>query len=143
MPIIFPAPHTDESLDVLLGDNAAFFAVQRQLTSAYIAENPVQVVLTPRVRAKTTSGGYAWVDQTPRASQTVRLIEYTTVAGARGSSRVSEGQVNDHSWQMMMEWDASVAVNDTFTYDGHEWDVTDLLPYDRYQRRAVVERRGA
>jgi hypothetical protein len=141
MAIVFPALPTDETVDVILGDNAEFFAVNRELTSAYIAENPTQVVLTPQVDAVTSSGGRQRSPGTSRASQTVRLIEFTTIVGY-GGLRASEGQVHAHRWVMLMEYDAVVERHDTFTYDGVEWEVVDFEPRNGYEIRAVVDRRG-
>jgi hypothetical protein len=139
MPIIFPAPIDEETNDILLGDTATYFANQRELTSAYIAENPTQVILTPNTKTRTSSGGYVWTPGVPRASQTVRLIEYTSVVG-QGGARSSEGEVHEHRWTMMMEWDAIAALYDTFVYDGVTWSVVDFLPKDNYQVRALVDR---
>lgn len=141
MPIIFPAPVDVETADIILGENAEFFKVNRELTSAYIADNPVQVVLTPTVVTVTASGGRQRSPGVPRASQTVRLIEFATVVGY-GGTRASEGEVHGHRWVMLMEHDAEVERLDTFLYDGVYWIVADFEPKNGYETRAVVDRHG-
>jgi hypothetical protein len=141
MPIIFPAPIDVETSDILLGSNAEFFKINRELTHSYISDNPTQVVLTPCLQTVTTSGGRQWSSGVPRASQTVRLIEFTTVVGY-GGTRASEGYVHAHRWIMLMEWDAVADRLDTFIYDGVEWQIVDFEPKNGYEIRAVVDRRG-
>lgn len=139
--IIFPAPPDQQTDDALLGTNATFFNANRDLTHAYIHDNPTQVVLTPTVETVTPSGGRQRTPGIPRASQTVRLIEFTTVVGY-GGSRASEGLVHAHRWIMLMEYDAEIERLDTFVYDGAEWEVVDFEPKNGYEIRAVVDRRG-
>lgn len=141
MAIVFPAVPDVETSDILLGDNAEFFAVNRELTHAYIVDNPTQIILTPMLYVVTPSGGRNRTPGVPRASQTVRLIEFTTVVGY-GGSRASEGEVHGHRWIMLMEWDAVVARHDTFLYDGVYWEVVDFEPKNSYEIRAVVDRLG-
>lgn len=141
MPIIFPAPPDDETFDAILGDNATFFQVNRELTNAYIDENPTQVVLTPTVETVTPSAGRSKAPGVPRASQTARLIEITTVVGY-GGQRASDGVVHQRRWILMMRWDAVAEIGDTFTHDGALWEIMDFEPKNNYEVRAVCDRRG-
>jgi hypothetical protein len=137
--IVFPRPPLDESLDILLGSNAAFFRANRNLTHLYIAENPVEVVLVPNALVQTPSGGRDWLPGPARSSQTCRLIESTGQQDP-GSQKGADGFQVEQDYQLMLEWDATIGLHDKFTLQGRSWDVIDLMPENGYERRAVVRR---
>ena len=139
--IVFPRTTGPGSYDVLLGGQAQYFAVQRGLTHAYITEQPVELDLTPHVRVRTTAGGFTTSAGAPRGAQTFRLIEGSSVV-VTDPVKTETGWMRSRDWQLMCEWDALIAIGDTFIYDGRTWTVLNLMPANGYERRAVVERVG-
>lgn len=139
--IVFPRAAGPGSFDILNGFMADYFMVQRGLTHAYITENPVELTLTPHVKSRTATGGYATAAGAPRVTQSFRLIEGSSVV-ITDPARTETGFNRSRDWQLMGEWDALIAVNDTFIYDGKPWYVQNMMPWNGYERRAVVERIG-
>jgi len=139
--IVFPRPPVDEALDVLLGANAMFFKVNRDLTHMYITENPTEITLVPRQSVRSASGGVQWSSAPARSPQTVRLVESSSQSNG-GLQKASDGFQLERMWMLLMEWDASIAPNDRFTAQGAQWEVVDIMPENGYERRASVRRYG-
>lgn len=115
--------------------------IQRQLTHAYILEQPTRLILTPRNRVRTASGGFSYVTQTPRVAQLMRIIESSLIA-EQGVQKTETGFERVKTYQLMCEWNATIAVDDTYEYDDALWEVRSFMPNDGYQRRAMVARIG-
>lgn len=131
--ITAPSP-IDEGDEFLL-------SVQRELTHAYILENPSTIILRPRQRQRTDSGGYTLVDEIARAEQIMRVIEMSTYS-ANGVTRTETGFQRKRDYQLMCEWDAVIEVDDVFFYDDVRWIVRSFMPENGYEIRAIVERIG-
>lgn len=125
------------------GLSALELQVNRSNTSAFIAANPSSVTLVPRTR-QTTGEGTVWIDGTPRPVQTVRIIDQSSGGGPTpGTTTSADGQQRRVDWMMVGEWNAEFGQNDRWTGDdGATWEVTDLLPFNGYERRAMVVRYG-
>jgi hypothetical protein len=115
--------------------------VQRSLTKAFINTMPVQVVLQPRVRTRTASGGWVWTPGPPRPVQTMRLVEPSTVNNvAPRPVQAQDGQERKIDFFLLGEWDATIGLYDTFTYQGYTWEVIELAHDNGYEQRAAVAR---
>lgn len=124
-----------------LGD-AFMLETQRELTTAYIAENPSTIILRPRERERTSTGGYILTAVMPRDPQTMRIIEGAGYAD-QGVARTETGFMRERTFQLMGEWNALIEVDDRFFYDDVLWIVRSFMPENGYETRALVERIGA
>lgn len=117
--------------------------VQRKLTKAFIDTKPIELVLRPRVRAETPSGGFRWEDGQPRPAQTLRIVEPSThVNLAPEPRRTNDGEQRKIEFLLLGEWDAVIGQDDTFTYQGREWQVVELAYDNGWEQRASVARYG-
>jgi hypothetical protein len=125
------------------GSSAIEIAAQRNQTNAFIAARPSLIALIPRVRSKTGSG-VRWQDQAPRPLQVVRLIEQNLDSSIFGSSEQGDdGKQRKVSFQMLLPWDGQVGLYDYWVdNEGIRNEVTNLLPFNGYERRAEVIRYG-
>jgi len=138
---------TQNDYAYLLYTSDVYFSVgftmdmNKELTHIYIAENPVSIVLTPHTRSRTVTGGYTLVAGTPRVSQVARFIEGSTSVST-GQSRASEGFQESDTHMLLMDWDAVVAIDDTFEHNGDPFTVTGIMQSNGYSTRVEVMRRG-
>lgn len=116
---------------------------KRRQTSAFIAAQPTTIALIPVSKAKTASGGVVTAQVTPRAEQTLRLIDQSTAGGnLPGILRAGDGQQRKITHQLLGAYDAVMAVGD-FWMDGNaRLEILELLPFNGYERRAMVTRYG-
>jgi hypothetical protein len=116
----------------------AYLAAQRVATAAFIRDDPTTLVLIPRSRMATPTGGYTYVDGAPRSAQTVKMILLSsdqrptvTVAGV-------ERLIDYH---MVGPWDMQVAVGDTWDSEyGTRWEVLGFSEGWDYMTKAFVGR---
>lgn len=137
MSIIIPSPPGGGS-----GSGGSALDVQRMLTSAFIAALPTVITLTPRVRTKLPAGGFDLVEQTPRAPQTMTIIEQAGIDGQPVPRKTLDGVERVVSFEIVAEWDAAIERRDVFTHQGKDWEVVDLFFDNGYERRAQVSARG-
>lgn len=116
--------------------------VNRRLTKAFIDRLPLEVVLVPRTRTRTASGGFALVEGPARDPQIMTLIESGTVDGTPRPVAAQDGVDRVIDFTLLGEWDAQLARYDTFTHQGKDWEIIDLFHDNGYERRALVSRRG-
>jgi hypothetical protein len=118
--------------------------VNRFNTAQFIAKRPSVIELIPTVKTRTPSGGTALSDGAPRAAQILRLIELTSPSGnSPGRLRTQDGQQLKVTYQLLGQWDAVIEVGDHWEdASGAEYEVKDLLPYNGYEQRAEVTKRG-
>ena len=113
--------------------------VQRKLTQEFIQMLPTTVVLTPNTRVRTPSGGYQKQPQAPRAPLTVTIIE----PGVDPQPTVTQdGIVRVVSFEVLGEWDAPMAIDDSFVHQGKDWEIVALFYNNQYETRAWVAARG-
>jgi hypothetical protein len=111
---------------------------QRQVTLAFIRDDPTTVILTPCARVTTPAGGYQMVDGAARVPQDVKLSllnfdqrATTTVAGVE---RVIE-------YHLIGPWDMAIAVGDWWIDGaGTRWDVIGFSEGWDYETKAFVAR---
>lgn len=112
--------------------------LQRDLTKWYIESDPTPLVLTPRIKEITPSGGTRWVDGPPRPEQRVKLIPLTydprPTVTINGVERIID-------YHLFAEYGAQVAVGDHWSDpDGTRYEVIALADGLRYMVKALVER---
>jgi len=114
----------------------------RRLTRAFIAVRPVQLVLTPYARQRTSSGGFDLVKQPNRVPQTMTIIESSGVGGLPRPTATLDGAERRVEFQLLGYHDAIIAVRDRFTHQDKEWEVVEVFYDNEYERRALVSARG-
>lgn len=115
--------------------------LQKANTKAFIDAKPSVVVLTPRTRERTKSGGFSYVLGTPRAPQTVRVIELGMTSSAP-VVQLTDGSQREQTFWLLGESDAVFAVDDVWSDDGRDWQITEVVRSNQYEQRAVVVERG-
>lgn len=118
--------------------STGYLTAQRAATAAFIADDPTTLVLVPRDRVATATGGYTYVDGAPRAAQTVKMVllsndqrPVVTVAGV-------ERQIDYH---LVGPWNMSIAVGDTWeAEDGTRWEVLGFTEGWDYMTKAFIGR---
>jgi len=113
--------------------------IQRGLTESFIAASPISLVLTPHARTKSNNGGYTTAGGTPRAAQSFKLIQFSENADPVLGQ---DGVMRRIDFMLLGLWDAQIAVDDQFTYDGGDFQVVALMTDLGYETRALVRRRG-
>lgn len=137
----FPSGIANEEPPVL---GAEEIRINRELTTWFIAQDPVDVVLIPRTTSRTASGATVAVNGTPRTVQRVKMVYGgNTGAGRAGIVDTGDGRERLLSYVMLMEWDAIVEIGDHFSDPyGNWWEVEETLPENGYERRALVRSYG-
>lgn len=126
---------------------ASELVYQMKQTQAFIDANPVLITLTPRKRLKTPSGGFTWMDVPPRPTQTFRLIDISSgisaTSASRGVFRSSDGIDRTAEFELLGMPDVRMDLYDAWTdLRGLKWEVSSVLPFNWYETRALVIRRG-
>lgn len=122
---------------------AAELTVNRKQTLAFIADRPSTIILVPKVRTKTDSGGFLDSEGTPRIGQTLRLIEQQSAYGNNPGKLPAQDAITRRTQlQLLGPWYAEMEVGDHWVVDGKRYEVDELLPYNGYERRAVVKLYG-
>jgi hypothetical protein len=123
---------------------ASGIEINRTLTSWFISQDPVDVVLTPRVTGRTASGATATTDGPPRPAQRVTFVYGgNTGAGRAGIVEAGDGRDRMFSYVMVMEWDAEIEIADHFTdQEGQHWEVEEILPLNGYEIKATMRSYG-
>lgn len=112
-------------------------------TKAFIAANPVQLRLIPRLRVNSGSGSRL-EDQAPRAEQTFRLIDQTRTFGPEpGTQLTGDGQQRKAEFQLLGEPGVEVGMYDYWLdTKGTKFEVVNLVYDNPYEVRAQVVRYG-
>lgn len=118
--------------------------LQRSLTHQFILTQPVTLVLQPRQRVRTASGGWQLQNTVPRAPQVMRLCEPSTVDQIMPAVPMAaqDGQVRKVVFMLLGEWDSVIGKDDTFTLDGAEFEVGEVAIFNGWEQRASVIRHG-
>lgn len=118
--------------------NPVELTAQIRQTAAFIAVDPVPLVLTPHGRQADGSGGHRLVAEAPRPSQTFRIIDNTSQA----TRPTDTGEQWTQGVTVLGMPDAVVEPEDTFDFAGSTWKVTELLFPLAYEVRALAVRHG-
>lgn len=115
----------------------------RYNTSAFIAAHPSVIELTPRERVRAGTG-LSFVDGEPRPAQVLRVIDQSSSRSASpGLVTGSDGKERQAEHQVLGDWDAEIGLYDWWaSAEGFRFEVAELLPYNGYERRALVVRYG-
>lgn len=114
--------------------------VQRDQTRAFIDANHEVIVLTPRLKVKTSTGGTAWENQPVREPQKFHVGERNSTA--RTDTRVPGGERREEEFTLVGLWDSVIEANDIFDLGGAQWEVAKVEWENGYERRAAVTRFG-
>lgn len=113
----------------------------RQLTEAFIMVSPVSLALQPRTSVADGTGGRLKPTGTPRSPQVFSLLE-PSYSGFSEPLVTADGKQYTVDFMLLGRYDAVVAVDDVFTYDGREYKIVAVMPDNGYEKRAVVLRHG-
>lgn len=116
-------------------------AANRRITKAFIETAPIEVALVPRVKIPQPSGGSKWGRAAPRDVQRLRLVEPSS-ARSTAPVRAIDGIDRVIEFMLIGEHDAEIGLYDVFTHDGAEWEVLYAHPFNGWERRVEVARRG-
>lgn len=122
---------------------ASELRAQRRSTEAFISANPSQLVLVPQVRTRTPTGAWVNAPGTPRAVQTIRIIDLSGSQSANTPpQRTADGIERAVTFMLLGEWDAVIGLHDIWTDGSLRWEVTQLLPDNGYEKRALAVEHG-
>lgn len=113
--------------------------IQKELTAAFIATSPIELVLTPYGRTETPTGGYIEGALPARPMQTFKLIQLSENADPVLGQ---DGIMRRMDFTLLGLWDAEIAVRDRFSYKGGDFTVEALMMDLEYETRALVRRCG-
>lgn len=116
--------------------------INRLNTSAFIAADPLRLVLRARASSRTATGAIDAQAYAERPEQRFKLIMQSP-AGGSIEQRTDDATERQVDFVLLGEWNAQVAVDD-FWEDvlGQRWEVRSLNPYNGYEIRANVEAHG-
>lgn len=114
-----------------------YIDLQRSLTASFIALDPTEAQLVPRIRVRTASGGFTETNGIPRDSQTFKLVMLTydqrptvTVAGV-------ERMIDYH---LVGPHDMQIEVGDWWEQDGTRYEVLGFSEGWGFEIKAFVSR---
>lgn len=115
--------------------------LQRRITTAFIATQPVSLVLIPRTKVQQPGGGFKWVEADPSTiePQTLRLIEPSTKFDI---ITTEDGRQRYIEFILLGEWDAVINRDDIFFHQGKYWEVVQLYFHNGWEHRAKVAQYG-
>lgn len=116
--------------------------INRRLTQRFIETAPVHLRLTPYERLADDQGSWRFIKGEIRTTQKFRLIEGGSDNNAATQVTNIDGLVREIEFVLLGEHDAEVTLYDRFTWDGVEYEVTQIWPDNGYEKRASVRRRG-
>lgn len=104
--------------------------VLRQQTKDFIEENPTSLVVTRNTRVSDGAGGYTTTPQLQTA-QVVRIVQ--AAATSNYERRNLSGEVVRPVLSIVAEYDANLALGDTFTWLGRTCEIVwiTLQPYEQ------------
>jgi hypothetical protein len=115
---------------------------QRENTLAFIMANPTRLELIPRVRVKDGTGT-RFVDQAPRESQQLRLIDQSTARNTiPGMVQTSDGRERLTDFILLGTHDAEIDLWDYWVDATGTLEVAQMFPWNQYEVRASVVRRA-
>lgn len=123
---------------------ATTIEMNRNLTHWFIMQDPVDVVLIPRVTTRTTTGATKQEDGPSRPLQRFKFVYGgNTGAGRAGIVPTGDGRERMFSYVLIGDYDAEVDVGDHWTDDkGQNWEVEEILPYNGYEKKATLRSYG-
>lgn len=112
-------------------------AVNRQLTTAFIENDPYKATLIPVDLLKMPGGGEEKTDLPPRPEQTFKLIYQGMFESGVADSE--DGNERKYDYVMLGEWNATVHIGDHWEDSaGGSYTVIGITPYNGYETKATV-----
>lgn len=135
MPLNVPPPTQEPFSDL-----APEIRIQRKNTHRFIAADPTDVSLTPRVETKTAAGGTAIADGLVRPPQRFRVIPAShTERPSPGAAAPASGQQRRHDFTLLGEWDAVMEPGDWWQDErGERWVIDEMVPHNGYETRGLI-----
>jgi hypothetical protein len=121
----------------------SFLEIQREMTKAYISQDPTDIVLIPTVKTHTDSGSTVIEDGTPRKLQTFKMI---LLQGSGGSERVLtvDGVERTIAGFLLGAYDCVMQAGDHWTgADGRRYEVIAMQATHGYETKGAIEAHGA
>lgn len=116
---------------------------QIRTTESFISANPSELTLIPQVRTKTPTGAWVTSPGTPRAAQTIRIIDLSGSQSANTPlQKTADGVERAVNFMLLGMPDAIIGLHDMWIEGSHRWEVTQLLPDNGYERRALAAEHG-
>lgn len=106
-------------------------------TEAFVAENPVDIVITPRAKEATGAGGHRWVDQPPLPSQRVRLVAIGRVT-AVATRTTEDGRVVTPTHTLIAVPGTVVNPMDKFSVGSDQYEVVTVSSKPEWRVSAEV-----
>lgn len=118
--------------------------INRMQTRQFILARPSVIELIPMIKTRTETGGEAFADGPVRDPQRLRIIEQASAYGnSPGLLPAQDGQQRRVRYQLLGEWNATIQIDDHWTDpDGINFKVSELLPYNGYERRGQLIQYG-
>lgn len=117
---------------------AGWHHLRQPAVAAFIDTAPVEVILTPRVKTTTTTGGQTYSDGLDRPAQVFRLVAQAT---APPPVVVVDGVERVITYHLVGTADAVVDVGDRWSDTLGDWEVVAVVTDRGYETRAHVSRR--
>lgn len=115
-------------------------ALLREQTIWFIAANSIDLVLIPVVIQRTASGGYNVINQSPRPPQRMRLI---SMSADQRPTITEDGVEREIDLTLLGRWDAQIDIGDWWRDgEGLLYEVIEMVPYNGYEVRALVTKKG-
>lgn len=126
-----PAPSGSINLELQL---------KRDGTEWFIAANPIDLVLTPVRRARTTTGGTQVQDLPQRPIQRMRLI---SMSYSQKPTITDNGIEREIDLTLLGAWDCQMDIGDWWI-DGEalRYEVVEMVPPNGYEVRGLVVKSG-
>lgn len=116
--------------------------IHRKNTRAFIAVKPSVLTLIPQIKVRKPGGGYSLAQGTPRAPQTMRIIELGMVNSPQVLN-LTDGKQREAQFWLLGEFSAQMATGDFWVAeDGRSWEIGDIVRENGYEQRGLVAERG-
>lgn len=115
-------------------------AVNRDLTTWFIAASPIWLRVTPVKKQKTGAGGTALVNLPERVPQKMRLI---SMSASQKPKITDDGIEREIDLTLLGEWDCQLDVGDWWVDgEGLKYEIVEMVPFNGYEVRALVVKSG-
>jgi hypothetical protein len=115
---------------------------QIEQTAEFIAADPTTITLIPRTKV-TTAGGVKFTDQAPRKPQEFKIVaQGGLVSGTARPVVTVDGVERTVEFTLIGMPAAQIARYDYWVEGGIRFEVLEVQPFEEYQTKALVERRG-
>lgn len=136
MTIILPSPPDQPPTGYI----SLELALLRDQTEYFIAAHPIELIVTPVRRQKTSSGGVAQMNMPARPVQRLRLI---SMSASQKPTITDDGIEREIDLTLLGPWNAQLDVGDWWRdAEGLLYEIVEMVPYNGYEVRALVVKSG-